>query len=313
MVTIGTWNIENLFLPGDDSGPEGKSDYDAKLDSLAATIADMAPDVLAVQEVGDPNALDDLVTRLSGTWRTALADPDGRGIRFGFLSRDELTEVEQVVEFPEALGPVQVDDDGTALEQMGRPALKVRIRTDGATIDIISAHLKSKLLTYPGGRFNPRDEGERARYGVYALHRRAAEAAAVRAAADVALDGDGREHAVVVAGDLNDVPEAATTQILLGPGGSEFGSAGYERTDKGDAARLWNLAGLLPEDERFSRVYRGRGELIDHLLVSHALTEQVESVTTAFGDAPSITDDPRERGAAPGSDHRPVVATFAVK
>jgi len=35
--------------------------------------------------------------------------------------------------------------------------------------------MKSKLLTFPGGRFSTNDEGERARYGAYALFRRAAE------------------------------------------------------------------------------------------------------------------------------------------
>jgi predicted extracellular nuclease len=38
---------------------------------------------------------------------------------------------------------------------------------------------------------------------------------------------------------------------------------------------LWNLAARIPGPQRLSRVYRGRGELIDHLLVSHALVNLV--------------------------------------
>ena len=45
---------------------------------------------------------------------------------------------------------------------------------------LVTTHLKSKLLTFPGGRFNPHDETERARYATYALDRRAAEAATLR-------------------------------------------------------------------------------------------------------------------------------------
>jgi endonuclease/exonuclease/phosphatase family metal-dependent hydrolase len=45
------------------------------------------------------------------------------------------------------------------------------------------------------------------------------EAVTLRAFADRLLDGQGREPAVVVLGDLNDEPTAATTQILLGPPG----------------------------------------------------------------------------------------------
>lgn len=308
---IGTWNLENLFRPGGGSGaPSGEEECEKKLDGLAATIADLAPDVLAVQEVGDPDALADLVGRLAGQWHTALADPDRRGIRVGFISRLTLSETSQVADFPAELGGVQVDDDGKRIEQMGRPALRARVTAGSTVIDVVSAHLKSKLLTFPGGRFSPRNEGERARYAVYALHRRAGEAAAVRAAVDSLLQGDGTRRAVVVAGDLNDEPQAATTQILLGPGGSEIGTPGYDRPDKGDASRLWNLAPLIPEEQRYSRVYRGRRELIDHLMVSHALLEAIAEVTTGTGATPSVTDNPKERRDAPHSDHRPVVTTL---
>ena len=177
-------------------------------------------------------------------------------------------------------------------------------------IDVISVHLKSKLLTFPGGRFNPRDEDERARYAVYALHRRAAEAAGIRSYVTGLLDGQGQQRPVVVAGDLNDEAQAATTQILLGPPGSEIGTPGYDQPDAGDGARLWNLAALIPEPERYSRIYRGRRELIDHLLVSHALRDSVTAVTTGQIELPSITDNPAAQRNHPGSDHRPVIATL---
>ena len=77
-------------------------------------------------------------------------------------------------------------------------------------------HLKSKLLTYPGGRFAPHDEDQRARFGAYALYRRAAEAVTVRVHADTVLDGHGQERRLIVLGDLNDTPQAATTQLLYG-------------------------------------------------------------------------------------------------
>lgn len=171
MVRIGTWNLENLFLPGEASGaPDDRAAYDAKLDGLAAVIEELAPDVLAVQEVGDPEAMADLADRLAGEWRTALADPDVRGIRVGFLSLPEMTNAEQVRDFPERIGPVQVDDDHTTIHRLGRPALRVRVRAGGRSLDLVSAHLKSKLLTFPDGRFSPRDEDERTRYAVYALH-----------------------------------------------------------------------------------------------------------------------------------------------
>lgn len=165
-------------------------------------------------------------------------------------------------------------------------------------------------LTFPGGRFQPRDEGERARFGSYALYRRAAEAVTLRAFANALLDGQGSERAVIVLGDFNDEPAAATTQILLGPPGSEIGTPGFPRPDSGDGARLWNLAPLIPEKRRFSRVFRGRGELIDHILVSHALVQRVEQLDTGPGEPPSITEQPSARRDERASDHLPVVARF---
>jgi endonuclease/exonuclease/phosphatase family metal-dependent hydrolase len=199
------------------------------------------------------------------------------------------------------------------MSEMGRPALRVRVQANGHTVDVVSCHLKSKLLSFPGGRFNPKDEDERARFAVYALNRRAAEAAAVRAYATKLLAGDGQHRAVIVAGDLNDEPEAATTQLLHGPPGSEIGTGGLDHPDSGDGQRLWNLAPLIPAGQRFSRVYRGRGELIDHLLVSHVLVKAVQTVTTGEIEIPSITDQPSERKDEPGSDHRPVVARFELE
>jgi endonuclease/exonuclease/phosphatase family metal-dependent hydrolase len=310
-VIVGTWNLENLFRPGSDAGPSDEQAYDAKLTELARVIGAIGPDILAVQEVGDPDALEDLRERLDGDWVGQSSElPDGRGIRVGFLSRLALGDVEQVREFPEGLAPVQVDDQGTTMAEMGRGALRVRVRADGRAVDLVSCHLKSKLLTFPGGRHSPRDEGERARFAGYALYRRAAEAVTLRAFANRLLDGQGRERAVVVLGDLNDEPTAATTQILLGPPGSEIGTPGFERPDQGDGSRLWNLAPLIPEERRFSRVFRGRGELIDHSLVSHALVRRVEQVDTGPGEPPSITEDPSARRDEAASDHLPVVARF---
>ena len=108
-------------------------------------------------------------------------------------------------------------------------------------------------------------------------------------------------------GDLNDEPLAATTQILLGPPGSEFETGGFGQPDKGDAQRLWNIAPMLPEGRAFSRIFNGRRELIDHILISHALAHALIEADTGTTDLPSITARAR---ASDGSDHAPVFARF---
>ncbi|EPH43008.1 endonuclease/exonuclease/phosphatase family protein [Streptomyces aurantiacus] len=317
---LGTWNLENLFRPGGPSGPTDKTAYEAKLAALAETVSALDPSLLGVQEIGDPAALDDLAGMLDGDWHTAVSQhADDRGIRVGFLSRLDLEVLADVEAFPPKLRPVQGDDAGRQVSATGRGLFAVRVVSRAIALDAAVCHLKSKLLTYPGGRFQPRDEGERARVGAYALYRRTAEAATLRALADQLLDGEGRSRDVAVLGDLNDEAAAATTQILLGPPGSELGTPGHGRPDKGDATRLWNVAPLIPAERRFSRVNFGRRELIDHVLLSHRLTGRVVATgeagtglpeDTAAPALPSVGADPQERRDAAGSDHAPVWIRF---
>jgi hypothetical protein len=106
----------------------------------------------------------------------------------------------------------------------------------GSTRSAFTTHFNSKLINYPrqpgvveGSRFAPNDEGERLRYDGYAVYLRTAEAMTIRAHLDRLLtdpgdarDGLGRSTAVVFCGDLTDEPDAATTQIIQGPMGSEI-------------------------------------------------------------------------------------------
>ncbi|WP_405139632.1 endonuclease/exonuclease/phosphatase family protein [Sphaerisporangium sp. NBC_01403] len=311
MVVVGTWNVENLYRPGGEYGPHDAVAYQKKIAALAGTITAMGPDVLGVQEVGQPEALADLVAALDGEWHTELSPhPDARGIRVGVISRLPVTVLENVTAFAAPLAAVQNADTGPASAQTSRGMLAVRVElAEGVTLDVAVCHLKSKLLSFPGGRFQARDEGERARYGAYALYRRAAEATTLRGLADRLVGGHGQDRPVVVLGDFNDEPQAATTQIVLGPPGSELGTAGALRPDRGDAWRLWNLATLIPEAERYSRIHNGRGELIDHILASRALIERVEEIRSVVGHGlPSVTEDPVGRRDAADSDHAPIVA-----
>jgi hypothetical protein len=166
-------------------------------------------------------------------------------------------------------------------------------------------------------RFETRDEAERARFGLYGLHQRAAEAVTIRAWATDQLQGHGQERHVVVCGD-NDTPQAATTRVLLGPPGSQLGTGGFNQPDLGDGNRLWNLAPRMPAGDpvtgegaaNWSRINNGVRELIDHILVSHLLVHALESTESLpLEGIKSVTADPRSLAdmEAP-SDHRPVIA-----
>ncbi len=325
---VMTWNVENLFRPKPDAVEEVKQRYQRKLDLLADVIERLDPDVVALQEIGGENGeepLDDLQQALGGTHphRTLSAFRDGRDIQVAFLSKHTAEEHEDVVDFPEgpALDIHDLDEAGNPkpIERMGRGALRVRVTKDDLTVDLITAHLKSKLLTFPGGRFSPRNEGERAQVAGIALMRRMAEAVTLRIWVNGLLGGAGRTPLLLL-GDLNDVPEAQTSLILNGPPGSEIGTGGFNIPDQGDAVRLFNLAPTIPPEERVSRIHEGRGELIDHILASveffpvgddhrRQLPEFVSHIDVA-GGLPSVGENPVEREENVAPDHAPVTATF---
>ncbi len=319
---VMTWNLENLFQPSQ-SNPETAQEYQEKLTTLAQVILDLKSDIIGVQEVGNPSAFDDLLAKLDGQYphHQLSTEPDTRGIRVGFLSKLPIESSEEIVDFPcEGLASVPgIDNNGnpSKVTRLSRGALRITVTiSSGLKVNLITTHWKSKLLTFAGGRFTTSNEDERARVAGIALLRRTAEAVAIRVKASELLVGN-KDQGLIVLGDLNDVTEAATTQILQGPRGSELGTKGFERPDKGDDARLFNLAPLMPAERRFSRVFQGNGELIDHIFVSEELLPGqprqrpvVDSHIDALGSLPSISELPSERRGKPGSDHAPVTATF---
>jgi endonuclease/exonuclease/phosphatase family metal-dependent hydrolase len=320
---IMTWNLENLYRSGTKFGSKTPAEFMQKLNSLAQVILALDPDVLAVQEVGDPAPFADLVATLKGHYpHTQLSThPDPRGIRVGFLSKLVIKDSEEIVAFPPSGLPSvpKLDQKGNldTSVHMSRGALRIVVEPKpGLVVHVMTAHLKSKLLTFPNGSHSPTNEDERARVAGIALLQRTAEAVTLRVRTNELLKSNAQD-ALIILGDLNDVPDAATTQILQGPPGSEIGTTGFDRPDGGDAARLFNLAPLIPQDKRFSRVYKSSGELIDHIFASAKLfpgkphrLPTVESHIDALGSLPSIDDNPSDRQGKPGSDHAPVTATF---
>ena len=259
MITITSWNVQNFAQ----SDPV----FADKLNFVAGTLQALGSDVVALQEILDPNALQSLANRLG--FQHFAAPPDGRGNRVAFLTRNAPVQPAQpIVQWQLAPG-VQVRDFGaggavTVLAQFPRPALQISVAHGGGQLDIVTAHLKSKLLTF-GSNFSTTNETLRAQTAYFALERRAAESASVREHV-TGLLAAGRQ--VVVLGDLNDGPEAATTQILYGPPGGQprgpedatHATGAFQRADADDVRRLFNVTNLVPANLRWSRRHNGQNE-----------------------------------------------------
>ena len=152
---VGTWNLENLMLPrSGDGAPRTEAEYEAKVEALASVITALDPALLGVQEVRQEETLADLAKAAGGQWHTALSrHADRRGIRVGFLSRTPLRIRRDTHVFAELLRPVQ-GDDGTEPDahdrETSRGFLAVETDTADGVLHVAVAHLKSKLLSYPG-------------------------------------------------------------------------------------------------------------------------------------------------------------------
>lgn len=313
-LTITTWNVQNLTR----KDPV----FLEKLNHLVTMIQAIGSDVVALQEILDPGALNDLANELG--FSSSIAQPDGRGIAVGFLTRNPPAQAPlQINQWQLAPGMQVHDFDASGaikvLPQMPRPAYQVTVTYNGKQIDVITAHLKSKLLTF-GGNFSTTNETLRARTAYFALERRAAEATTLREQVTNLLKG-GRD--VILLGDLNDGSEAATSQIMYGPPGSQprgpedasHVTGAFQRGDLQDKQRLFNVTKLVPENVRWSRRYNGQNELLDHILVSEGPMprvnglRQVPTVTILNDDTPSLIGaNPTAGGVVP--DHAPVTATF---
>lgn len=130
---VMTWNLENLFEPGTEFGPDTQDKYHQKLVRLADVILVLDPDVLAVQEVGSPAAFHELVNLLQGRYPDLRlsAHPDSRGIRVGFLSKFVIDETEEILAFPQAGLPKVpgLDQQGNLIDvsSLGRGALRIQV------------------------------------------------------------------------------------------------------------------------------------------------------------------------------------------
>ncbi len=312
MRTVGfnvmTWNLENLFPVGHISGPKTPELYEQKMKNLSHTILGIAPDILAVQEVGDPASFADLQQRLGDRYPYTMlsSKPDKRGIRVGLMSRLPLVQAREFFDFPPGSLTYASNADGGQVRNMGRGALKATVvLAPGLLINVLTVHLKSKLITYNNGRRYPLDEDERARETGAAIFKRTAEAVALRVYLNRLMTGN--TEPLILMGDLNDSPQSETVKTLVGPEDRSLA-----KRDKFDDIRLYNLGEYIEPARRYSRLYHKERELIDHILVSYELVFRRRQVDSYVEPIESIDQDTNLRQEAVYPDHAPIFARFEI-
>jgi endonuclease/exonuclease/phosphatase family metal-dependent hydrolase len=311
-VTVATFNLENLSATADEEAF-------ARRASVVVDLLD-SPDVLAVQEVQDDSGANDDGTvtsertierfinaieavggpRYQARWIDPVDGADGgrpgANIRCALLFNPARVEAvdrgrcsarvaTEIVAGPElscspgVLSPdhwaYRARDDG---DGGSRKALVAEFRFAGAPLFVVNLHLLSKGGDDPlFGRRQPRVENSSVR--------RLGQAEVVAAFTRELLELD-RNARIVVLGDLNDFPASDALTAFA-------------------AVPLANLMQRVPADDRYTFVYLGNSQVLDHVLVSSALADGAE-VDVVHANADHAADDR-------ASDHDPVIVRLEIR
>jgi endonuclease/exonuclease/phosphatase family metal-dependent hydrolase len=274
---LATCNVLNLANPGRlfyaSEEPYSADEYGRKIDWLGAQIRRLNADVIAFQEVWDEAALRDAVVA-SGLRYPHLAAPGAeQGAtgtpRLAIASRRPVRELVSHQAFAAAqIVAVPEIGEHSAFE---RPILEALIEMPGerGTMRVLVAHLKSKrpkfLQNEAGEALEDRDDpGVQARAMLRSLTIRAAEAVALRVLVHARLART--REPLVLMGDLNDSPNAVTTQIV-----AATQAIAYDRGARDSA--LFHAADVQSEatirrDVAYSHVHQGWPDVLDQIWVS---------------------------------------------
>jgi len=309
-LSIATYNVLNFDI----NEADGDTDIaDGRLTLIAHDIGVKlgAPDIVGLQEVQDDSgsvsdgttsaaltlqALADEIFAQTGIQYSVFDNPfvvdgetggqPGGNIRVAFLYRDDRVDIDEASAF------TITEPGDTALAaafQNSRAPLGVNFTFNGETVTVINNHFTSKIgsdssfsATQP-----PTNAG---------AVTRAAQAAAVNGFIDtlIAADADAK---IAVLGDLNEFQFEEPLEVLTGE--LDFDGAAVT---PGSEVVLENLTFKLDEDDRFSVLFQGNAQALDHILATDNLAADAQidavHVNTPIGN--------------PGSDHDPFVALFNV-
>ncbi len=311
-LTIATFNVENL----DDADPVWKE----RLKVLRPMLARIGADVLLLQEVHALGALDDLLkgTEYATYERVHTKTKSGKPYakrNLVILSRFPIRASKQylqelvpaptwtkVTASPAESGPKPVEWE--------RPILHAEIELrQGTVLHAIVVHLKSMNPTPIKGQQDPqkywlwRSHGGWAEGYYLSDVKRVGQALEARVLVDTLFERDGEGAWIAVGGDFN-------AEVGSVPFKAVVGSVEDTQNPALRATVLVPCEYNVPPDQRYSLLHHGRGNMLDHVLVSQALyphwvgtsiyNEVLHDESQAFSTEEKF----------PESDHAPVVARF---
>lgn len=323
---IATFNIENL-----DDGParpDRDAPFEVRVRILRPMLERLRADVICFQEVhgqrdadGAPRTLRALRTLLEGTRyaeyslsSTLGSDGGVEALRNLVVAAhpdwnvEEVRQIQNTLVNPPEYSRVTAEGDQSPIAvTWERPTLYVRLARAGAPpLHILNVHFKSKNPTEVPGqkvdRFTWATASGWAEGYFLSSMKRVGAALETRIFIDMLFDAD-PDARVLICGDFNAEPDEVPVMTIRGMTEDTGNAALNDRV-------MYPVALSIAESRRFSLYHHGRGNLLDHMLVSRPMM-------STFKDAEIHNEMIHDESIAfafdakfPESDHAPMVAEF---
>ena len=328
MFKIATFNIENLDIPSSKYSPT----LDERMPTLRGTLTRLDADILCLQEVhgqelashtaNDPNReLSALQRLISDTQyasynivHTVTSDEQAYDKRnLVILSRWPISLSEQFkhhhldkLEYRKATAlPVESAKDIS----WERPILYAQVQVpDIGLVHVVNLHLKSRIASNVKGQksnnYTWKSAAGWAEGYFLSSIKRVGQALETRILVDEIFDQE-LEAKIIVCGDFNAEPGEVPVEAICGR---------VENTGNPDlrSSVLLPCSSAIAESIKFSHLHHGKGNLLDHMLISqamyhlfvkaHIFNENLHDESLPFASDIKY----------PESDHAPFLATFSV-
>lgn len=309
-LSISTLNVENLSKPKPSAKDAEKKQYTQRLSLLRDIIFRLDADILALQELISPEALNDLFNfDFPSSFQPykkpyVVGKPAERGVRCAVLSRFESgPKIDH-----ETAARFTWPDRGIDWQlEWDRPLLEVPVRINlNLIITVFVVHLKSKMVTFPrdvnSGRYEWPSLKKYAQGSFLSTLRRAGQAMDLREKLDAVFERDPKAN-IVILGDFNDGLGSVTLDTIIG---DHIGANNTELRD----FELIPCELSLPTEKQYTYIFRGKGIMLDHILISRNMLPFFK-FATVYNELLKEEHVPyRGDKFFPEPDHAPVIAYF---
>lgn len=318
---IATFNLENL-----DEGPNLKPTLEDRIHIMRPQLGRVSADILCLQEIHSQEAngartlaaLDKLLdqTQYSGYYRsTTLTTSDILYAERNLvtLSRFPISSTEIIRDNSGPRPSYQMataDPPDTTANKLEweRPLLYTQIDLGtGKTLHLINVHLKSKRASnIPGQKINNytwRTAASWAEGSFISAMKRMGQSLQARLLIDDIFDNQGLDSYIAIVGDFNSNQEEVSFKAIRGP---------IEETGNPDHAErvMIPCENNIPDSARYSLFHHGKGEMLDHIVISRSLLRHFHGAEIHNESLPDESGAFMVDTKFPESDHAPVVAVF---